>query len=220
MRVRTGVVVMALVVAACGGGDGGATSTTGGEARIEAVAEAYAVAAGRALEGTVFESLEPDDLGALVVAVCASPSLAATPDVIVERASSGATVPETDAAILTEVVAVGVVEVCPASVVGATTEAFLAVVRIALETSPLAVTDEALVEAGRAACGALDAGSSAEATYLVVAAALFGVEAASIDGLEAAGLGDDQAVVVGAATASAAAILCPEHHQVVADLAG
>lgn len=222
MRWAAILIALALVTGACGGSDAEPSETSAPVEVLQSAASEYALSAARALEGTVFEGLSTEDTASLVVAVCTVPSVASAPDAIISLAAEHlgpVVISEEDAAILTEVVAVGVIELCPETVAGLAgpVDTFLGVLRGALPE--MTASDEALLAAGNAACSSLDAGSTAEEAFLVVTANLLGIEADSIAALEDSGLDRDGAATVGAVTASAAAILCPEHRAAVVEFA-
>jgi hypothetical protein len=116
------------------------------------------------------------------------------------------------------VLVAGVVEVCPERI-GAVhvIDLYLQSVASALDELAIGFDPLAVLEAGPAACRALDDGGGAEPAYLAAAESLFGVISGSIDDLPDAGVTPERGLVVGATVAAAVEHLCPQHRQTVRD---
>jgi len=200
------IVAFVLVLAACGGGTS-ATTTTAPASDLDRVASSYAVTALRALEGTAFEALDARDLAGVVVDLCEGLGVGAMG---VAAADLGIEAPETDVAILLEVLRTGLDQVCEERVVVDLTSIYLRTITTAVtEAGAEGAYDEiAVIRAAPVVCDALEAGAGAEAALLDAVAVLYGVEAASLPDLT---IGPEQGLVAGAVLASATALLCPEH---------
>jgi hypothetical protein len=207
---RLAVAAFVLVAACSGTADPGDIS--GPDLRQRALE--FAVTADRALAGTRFEGVPADALVDALESICTSAG--GFDDAVFAAVSglpAGAGEPG-DGAVAAEVLVAGVVEVCPERV-GAVDvmSRYLAAVLAAVDTDDLDTV--AVMEAGPAVCRALDEGSGPEGSLLRAVEVLFGIVASSYEHLTDAGLTVDQAVVVGAALASAVEHLCPQHREAV-----
>ncbi len=213
------LLALALVLASCSA-DGQATTTT--DARTVDALE-YALSAGRALDGTRFESVDAHTLAGVIVSLCAVTGSPAS-GVPAAVASLGATVGGSgDDAILTEVLLTGVAAVCPERIGADATAAHLAAVNAAVETAGgVDLAGPVTLAAGLAACDALSFGEPGDA-LVAVAAVGFGIEAGLAELLGGA-LTPGEAISAGAVLTAAATYLCPEHAprvaEFVASLAG
>ena len=183
---------------------------------LDRTADAYAVSALRALEGTAFEVLDSSDLGAVVVDLCEGLGVGAMG---VAAADLGIDAPEADVAILLEVLRTGLDQVCEERVVIDLTSIYLATITGAVgDAGAAAAYDEiAVIRAAPVACDRLEADAGAEAALLAVLGVLYGVEA---DTLEDVGIDADQGVVAGAVLAAATALLCPDRLTEIEALVG
>jgi hypothetical protein len=205
------VAAMVLIAAACS--TGAPEVSNGG---FGPAAARFAAEADRALDGSRFAEVPPDDLANAIVTLCAS---GGSIEAVIQGLPAPRGDPDDDL-IVREVILTGLVQVCPmqtgdSSVV----EAYLASVRTAIASAgaDLVLDDEPLIAAGTVACASLDAEGGAEGAALSAAAILFDVERSTIEELESV-LDEPQGIAVGATLAAAAAYFCPEHEQIVADL--
>ena len=196
---------LALVLAACGGSAAPATTT---DPRADEAFE-FAVSAGRALEDTRFAAMSAGDLADQVMGLCAaSGSLIA--DIAAAVAATGAGSDAGDDSILAEVLTAGVAEVCPERAAADLSAAFLASVRLAVETGAgVEVAESDVLNAGLSACLTLDQGTPGDA-LVSIAAGLFAVEVGEAE-LLAGAITTEQAVTAGAVLAAAVSYFCPEH---------
>lgn len=207
MRLRSALLVLA--VAACGSGE--ATETTS----PTRAAQEYAASAQRALEGTAFASATVSEVAAWVDSACSglgSGSVRA----LAEAVGGSATTPG-DLAILVEVFEVGLEQVCPERAATDLTDPFLSLVHTA-GLDPLPVSDNALLVAAPLVCEALESENVA-AAFLIGAGSLYGADSADFTDL-ASTLSDTQGFTLGAMVSASAALLCPEHADVVAEFVG
>lgn len=210
---RQAVAVLTVIVVACGGADASSTTASGDPLRPAALE--FAGDAERALDGTSFETASSLKLADAIVALC-------TTDMTVSEAISGfgaGPVSAAESDIIHEVLLQAMSQVCPIrSGDAAAVDAYLAAARDAVASSSvdIAFDDDPLVTAGTSVCATLDAGLAVEEAVLVAAAALYDVNAPRLEDLDAL-IGGPQGVALGAVVAAAAAFLCPEHQQVVAD---
>jgi len=206
--VGTGITMLLVLLAACA--DGAASTSTGTAAlSLDRSAAEFAASAERALEGTAFETVGPGAVADLVIGLCEGLGVGAVPATI---AGLGIDAPSGDGEILTEVLMVGIAQVCPDRAQVDLTGYYLDAVRGTADAAgSLGAFDEGdVVRAGPIVCARLKSGAGVEAALLTTVVGLFGVEAETVDQL--AGLIDaDQGVVSGAVLASATALLCPEH---------
>lgn len=205
-------VALVVLLAACTGA-GGAPTTT--DPRTLDALE-YVRSAGRALEGTRFESVDADSLAAVIVALCAdaaSPGTAVPAAVAAIGASAGGS---GDDAILTEVLLTGVMTVCPERSGVDAAATYLAAVDAAVERARgVVLAGPVLLGAGLAACDALASGQPGDA-LVAVAAVGFGIEAGLAELLGGA-FTSGEAITAGAVLTAAATHLCPQHQARVAE---
>jgi hypothetical protein len=191
------------------------------------IAAEYARTARRALETTRFGTMGDAWLVDLVLEACGVLGPGADGDAAVTGVvgAAAAAVSPGDAVedrILLEVVATGMATVCPDAVIAAAPAAgpedrFLLAVAAAADEAGIPPGSGVLLDAGRAACRAMDDGAGPEGGVLEAAVLLFGVEADGLDELESAPeVGVEGGRVLGTLLASAAAVLCPEHGESVA----
>ncbi len=209
------LVVAVIVIGACGGA---APAATTADPRVGAATE-YAVTADRALAGTRFDDLVAGDLAAVIVGLCSGRGVPAEVVVGAIAALDLPSGPPGDDAIFSEVVLTGMATVCPERFESGGTTAYLVAVAAAVaaaEGEP--IDDSAFLAAGLAACDALDAGDPGDA-LVAVAAIGFGTEA-TLDEILAGALRDRESVTAGAILTAAAAHLCPQHRERVAEFIG
>jgi len=197
-----------LLLSACGGG-ADPSSTVTAAASLESPAEAFAVSAQRALDGTAFEVPGAELIADLVIGLCRGLGVGAIPATVDDLDSAAS--PE-DRAILVEVLTVGMVQVCPDRAPVDLTSFYVGAVRSAVQGGGvLSAFDEGdVIRAAPVACEVLRSGTGVEAALLAVIDSLFGIEAESLDGLSGL-VAADQGLVLGAVLASATALLCPEY---------
>ena len=201
------VLVLALTLAACSSDV--ATSASVASADAERLAAEYAVSAERALGGTAFEPLGSDELAGIVVGLCLGFGVGAIPATI---DGLDVAAPAGDVAILSEVLVVGVGQVCPEraplDVIGIYLDAVAGAARDA--RAEAAFDEAAAVRAAPVVCESLESGAGVEAALLAAVWALFEIDAAGVDDL-AGRLDGDQGLIAGAVLGSATALLCPKH---------
>jgi len=202
-----GATLTLLLVSACSS-DSSPSSTQTIAASAGSAAE-FAASAERALEATVFEDLGTSGIADLVTNLCQGLGVGAIPATIdgLDIDASSA-----DEEIITEVLAVGLSQVCPDRAPIDLAGFYLDAVTTAVQDGSAlsALEDGDVIRAGPVVCDALQNGSGVEAALLAVVRDLFAVEANSVDGLS--GLMDaEQGLVAGAVLAAATAFLCPEH---------
>ena len=202
------IVMLLLMTAACTDG-AGSSSTVTAVSLLDRSAAEFAASAERALEETAFEVVGSGTVADLVIGLCEGLGIGAVPAMI---DGLGIDAPPGDREIVTEVLTVGMAQVCPDRASVDLTGFYLDAVRGTVNTTgALGAFDEGdVVRAGPIVCEILESGAGVEAALLATVVGLFGTEAGSMDQL--AGLIDaDQGVVSGAVLASATALLCPEH---------
>jgi hypothetical protein len=215
-----------LLAVSCGGTD--ATTTTAAASEVRA--EEFAASARRALAGTRFESLGDRWLVDLVIEGCGELQAGEDgPATLAALAlSAAAEVPPPDPVedrILAEVLAAGVVDVCPDAFAAATTTtvtqadpeaAYLRVVGPFADDAELGLSSDVLVEAGRSVCEAVDGGDEPEQGVLAAAEVLFGIAADDLEALgEEGSLAASDGAILGSVLGAAASHLCPEHADTV-----
>lgn len=212
----TGVVVLLVVLAACSGE--AVTTTSPPPPSVESLAVEFALSAERALEGTAFEALGSEAVAEALTVLCRGlgiGAISATIDGLGLDASAG------DVVIMSEVLSVGIAQVCPERTADDPGSAYLdAVAGAARGAGAGSAYDEAaVVGAAPVVCAALTSGEGVEAALLAAASVLF-----DFDGSDIADLGlqlaPDQGVVAGAVLAAATAVLCPAHIGDVEDYLG
>lgn len=203
--------MIALVAAACGGPP--APPSTTGYARASAD---YAASALRALDGTAFETLGVQGLADAIESLCDGLGVGAMG---VAAADTGIVATDPEVAIFLEVLRTGLDQVCEEKVVVDLTGIYQSTVETAVTQGGAAgAYDEvAAIRAAPAVCDALDLGEGVEPALLEAAATLFGIGAGTVGDLS---LTPDQGLVVGAVLATATALVCPEHLEVVESFLG
>ncbi len=219
-RVIAVVAAAAVVAVACGGGD--ATTTTA--AASEPAATEYAISARRALEGTRFEDRSDSWLAGVVLDGCGSLVTGGDGDAalagVIAATLAGIPPPNPiEDRILAEVVLAGVGSVCPDRVLGAITttiapadpvDDYLVAVGAVADEAGVFVHPDVLVDAGRSACAALEAGRGPEAALLASAEVVYGVRVDAVSELEESeGLVAADGIVLGTVLAGAVSSFCP-----------
>jgi hypothetical protein len=218
---------VALVAAACGGSGAETTTPT---VPSEIRAEEFAVSARRALADTRFEVLGDRWLVELILNGCGrlqpgTDGAAALAALALGTAAGLPPADTTEDRILVEVLAAGVVDVCPEAFAAATTttvterdpeDDYLVVVGPIADEAGLSVLPGVLLDAGGAVCEALDRGDGPERGVLDAAGILFGIAADELGDLEEQGpLAASDGAVLGSVLAAAASYLCPQHADTV-----
>ncbi len=203
-----GAMAALLLIYACGG-SAGPTSMVTISASLEGHAAEFAASAERALDETVFEALGPGVITDVVVGLCEGLGMGAIEATI---DGLGIEVPASDREILTEVLIVGMTQVCSDRASVDVTGFYLdAVGAAAQEANAMGVFDEGhVIRAASVVCETLQSGQGAETVLLAVVDSLFEVKVESLDKLDDL-INIDQGIVSGAVLASATALLCPEH---------
>lgn len=174
-------------------------------------AAAFAATADRALAGTRFDEVPSADLAAALEALCRSggsfdDALGSAVARLAGRPGDPA-----DDDVAAEVLASGVVEVCPARV--GEFDAYLDTVLDAV--GAVGVDPVGVGAAGWVVCGVLEREGDAERALLRAIETLFDIAAPSLQAVTDAGLTPREGAIAGAVLASAVEHLCPDHRATV-----
>ena len=204
-------VALAFVLAVCGGDAVPVSTLTTSDPSpvLPPRAAVFAASAQRALEGTVFDSLGEDRVADLVIGLCEGLGVGAIGPTIDGLEMSGSA---TDQDILSEVLTIGMAQVCPDRAPVDLASFYVDAVSGAAEAAGAqgAFDQGDAIRAGPIVCDVLRADAGVEAALLSAIDSLFGVSVGSIDDLVGV-IDGDQGLVAGAVLASATAILCPDY---------